>query len=197
MSLVTNKKSQERLLKGVAVAVFGLIISTIVMSSIPDQAHFLALIVSLLLIYFGLRGIVHYSRAEKWLPIEATVCNISEDWIDVSLRYSKLRCFYPDIEYEYCFNGNSYKSNAVSFDVDDILVPELDRWGTKTRNEEKFWNGWRNGENIIIYANPENPSESVISNKMGKNHRSQNLALIVGGGLVGLIWLCLWIWQHA
>jgi len=94
----TNKKSQERFLKGIAVVVFGLVISTIVMSSFPGQAHFLALIVALLLIYLGLRGIAHYSRAKKWLPIEAIICNIRENWIDVSLRYSRLRYFYPYIE---------------------------------------------------------------------------------------------------
>lgn len=90
MNQGASNKSQERLLKWIGIAVFGLIISTIVMSFIPVQANFLALIISSLLIYSGLRGIAHYSRAEKWLPIEATICNISEDWIDVSSRYSKL-----------------------------------------------------------------------------------------------------------
>ena len=55
-------------------------------------------------------------------------------------------------------------------------------WGTKTRSEEKFWDDWRNGKKIIIYVNPENPTESVIFNKIDKKHRSQNLALILGGG---------------
>ena len=193
MNRNTNKKSQVRLLRGIAVAVFGLVISATVMSLFPDQAHLLALIVALLLIYFGLRGIAHYSRAEKWLPLEATICSVGEDWIDVSLRYSKLRYFYPIVEYEYCFNGNDYKSDSVSFEVENIWVPESDAWGTKTKSGEKFWTGWRKGESIIVYVNPENPTESVVINKIDKKYRSQNLALIAGGVLIGFTWLCLWI----
>src|ERR1017187_4042732 len=146
-----NKKSIERILKGVTTAVFTLILSIIVIDLFPNQTHLIILIIALALIFIGLRGFVYYSRAEKWTPIQATIRSMKEEWVDVVLRYFTLRYFYPSIEYEYYYHENNYVSNSVSFEIENIWVPELDSWGTKTKSEDKFWYDWKNGDVVTIY----------------------------------------------
>ncbi|MEW8551786.1 MAG: hypothetical protein AB2533_15170, partial [Candidatus Thiodiazotropha endolucinida] len=47
------------------------------------------------------------------------------------------------------------------------------------------------GDDIPVFINPENHSDTVLVNGASKARRSHHLALLLGGVLLGLIWLAL------
>jgi Protein of unknown function (DUF3592) len=191
MSYRINAGSKRRLALGAGLAVVALIISQLALTSLPRYGHFVVLAISVTLVSVGVRRARLYARAAKWLPIKATVLDIREDCLDVILHDGALRHYYPAIKYQYAFQGISYISDRVGFDVENIWVPALDGWGVKTDDAAKFWHAWTSGTEITAYINGRNPSESVIVNKMTRKAKSQQMALLTAGVLVGILWFYL------
>lgn len=191
MAYSINAESRTRLIIGAAIAIFAVALAGIVLGISPDTAPTVALALSVTLIVVGLRALFYYARASKWPSVEATVLGVTEDRIDVIMHYNALRHFYPKIRYQYTFQGVEHISDRVSFQVEDIWVPEYDPWGIKTEEKAKFWRNWKEGEKIAAYVNPRKPSESVLIRQAARRNRSQQVALIVGGVLIGAIWLFL------
>lgn len=191
MAYRINAQSRRRLVLGVAVAVLALVASGFALTAYPHRGHLVVLVIAVSLVVLGVRQGLHYTRAKRWRATEATVLEIQEDWIDVILHYNALKYYYPKIKYQYIVEGVDYISDVVGFDVENIWVPEFDSWGIKTDDRAKFWQGWVRGSRITAYVNAKDPSECVIVNKIGKKIKSQMTALIVGGMLMGVIWLYL------
>lgn len=191
MAYRINARSKKRLVLGAGIAILALAISFPALTAFPHYGHYLVLAISVTLISVGTYQGIGYARAGRWTPAEATVLDIREEWIDVILHYSALKHYYPAIRYQYAFQGVSYISSTVSFDVENIWVPEFDSWGMKTDNTARFWNGWAQGTTITAYVDTRNPSKAVIINKMTRNARSQQLAFIAGGVIIGILWLYL------
>lgn len=173
---------------GVGVAIVALVLSSVFINIFPSQGHFVVLAISMALVFAGAHGIFNHARAERWVSVEATILDLREKWIDVILHYNALRHFYPEIRYQYTFQGVEYISDTVGFEVENIWVPEFDGWGIKTKDNAKFWYGWGEGKKITAYVNASNPAKSVIINKVSKKYISQQMALIFGGILIGMLW---------
>lgn len=148
----------------------------------------LPLVIAFVLIALGIGRMIPYLRARNWVPSTGTVVSNSEIWSVVVLRFLRIKYYFPRIEYEYQFKGRSYISNRVSFEKQNVWIPEVDSWGTPIGNSQRFWASWSEGTTIPIYIDPNNPSESVVIKNLDKKRRSHHLALITGGFLVLLIW---------
>ena len=157
------------------------------MLAFQDTVHLL-LLIALVFIYLGSSRIITYIRARNWVSNTATVASISEGQSLVVLRYQKIKFYFPLIEYIYQYGGNSYSSNRVSFEKQNIWIPEVDIWGMPLDNSKKFWKDWSKDSIILIYVNPKNPAQSVIIKNLNKKRSSHHFALIIAGLLVLLIW---------
>lgn len=176
---------------GFGAAIFAVLLSGVALTASVHSGPFLILAISIAHIFTGVRGIIHDTQSAKWPSVEATVLDIREDRIDVIMHSYAQRYFYPKIRYQYAFQGVEYISDIVSFQVANIWVPEYDCRGIITDEKARFWYGWKEGEKIAAYVNTRNPVESAIINKVGKKIRSQQIALVVGGVLIGAVWFFL------
>ncbi len=191
MAYSINTESRKRLVAGVAMALSAVALPGMILAISPRAAPVVTLALSVTLIFVGLRGLVNHARASKWPSVEATVLGVSEDSIDVIMHYKALRHFYPKIRYQYTLQGVDYVSDRVSFQVEDVWVPEYDQWGIKTDGNAKFWRHWKEGEKIAAYVNPKDPAESVLIPRAARRNRSQQVALVVAGVLIGAVWFFL------
>lgn len=189
MAYRLNADSKRRLVFGAGIAFLALVLSYIPIVVFPQYGHLAILVIAVALISVGALQYFQYTRAGRWVPVKATVLDIREKCIDVVLHYNALKYYYPEICYKYNFQGGSHTSSSVSFDVENIWVPEVDSWGMKTDNTSKFWHEWKEGAIITAYVNHKNPNESVIINKVSKKAKSQQMALVVGGVMIGFLWL--------
>jgi hypothetical protein len=191
MAYSINAESRKRLIVGVAASLSAVALAGMVLAISPRAAPVVTMALPVTLIFAGLRGLVNDARASKWPSVEATVLGVSEDWIDVIMHYNALRHFYPRVRYRYTFQGVEYVSDRVSFQVEDIWVPEYDQWGIKTDGAAKLWRNWKEGGKIAAYVNPKNPAESLLVPRAARRNKSQQIALVVGGVLIGVVWFCL------
>jgi len=150
------------------------------------------LVVSALLIAFGTKGLLPYFMARNWPTTSARIIRIKEEWRDVPLSpIIFVKYWYPLVEYEYMVDGMKYCSNRVSFKIQDIWVPEVDKWGKQTEESAKLWSSWQDHMKIPIYFNPRNPKAAVIVKAIGRGRIGHYLSSIVGGilCLVALVML--------
>lgn len=153
---------------------------------------YLVLILGVALIALGVGRLLPYFRARSWLPGTARVLSIAELWSEVALAYNqRMKFHFPNIQYEYQYQGETHKSNRVSFETQNIWEPEVDGWGNPTNKTKRFWASWSNGSTIPIYINPNDPRESVIIRAPNRKRRSHHLAVIAGGTIVLLLWILL------
>ncbi len=154
----------------------------------------LVLILGVALIALGVGRMIPYLRARNWVSETARVLSITELGSEVWLTYNmRMKYCFPQIQYEYLSQGGAHKSNRVSFEKQNIWVPEVDGWGNPTDKTKRFWAGWSKDSNIPIYINPNNPRESVIIRVLSKRRRSHHLAFIAGGIFILFVWVLLLI----
>lgn len=154
----------------------------------------LVLILGVALIALGAGRMIPYLRARNWVSGTARVLSIVELWSEVWLTYNvRMKYYFPQIQYEYQSQVGAHKSNRVSFEKQNVWVPEVDGWGNPTDKTKNFWAGWSKDSTIPIYVNPSNPMESVIIRALNKKRRSHHLAFIAGGTILILVWVLLLI----
>lgn len=152
----------------------------------------LLLLISLLLISIGSYRHYIYKDKNHWSKCKALIKNITESFEEVALsEYSKVKYFYPVVTYAYKFNHKEHVSNQVSPHIRNIWVCEVDKYGSPTPDEAKFWYGWAQNQEIEIFVNPDNPSDSYIKPNQSKTHKSHNFAIIASGLLLFIIWVLL------
>ncbi len=137
----------------------------------------------------GIWQMVPYRRARSWLKTTATIIHIEESSYREQGEHHHFTYFFPIVRYEYPFNGKKYQSDRVSFEVENIGVPELNNWGVKTADREKFWHGWAEGTKIEAFVNPDNAEESVIIRETSRRRGSHHWALFLSGVLLVGVWL--------
>lgn len=154
----------------------------------------LVLILGVALVGLGVARMYPYLRSRNWVAGTARVVSISELCAQVRLTYNvRIKYYFPKVEYEYKSEGSQLKSNRVSFEKQNVWVPEVDSWGSPADKTRVLWANWSKDSTIPIYINPNNPKESVIVRDLSKKRRSHHLAFITGGILLLLAWAVLLI----
>ncbi|MBT2990212.1 MAG: DUF3592 domain-containing protein [Candidatus Thiodiazotropha sp. (ex Ctena orbiculata)] len=156
----------------------------------PEYAHYILLLVAAILIVVGAGSLLNYRSQSSWLESKATLVSIEEHEEAVAIsQYSRLKYYYPTIEYEYTANGKFYSGNRVSVEKENVWIPEVNAWGDPTPVEERWWLSLKPGDDLPVYINPRNHDQAVLIKGASKARSSHHLALLLGGMLVGLIWL--------
>ena len=157
-----------------------------------DFLHNLVFIVSITLFSIGAYRLNRYNSFKKWTKLKAVISSIKEKHKDVALsEYTTVKYFYPEINYDYTINNKSYNSSLVSSNIENIWECEVDNFGVETKDKDMFWRSLKNDDVIDVFINPKSPKESVIINEFSTNYKSHNLALIISGILIFLLWLYL------
>lgn len=158
----------------------------------PEHAHYMLLIIALVLVTIGLGGLLKYSEQNNWIEKKAKIVSIEEIEEEVAESlYAKTRYYYPKAEYEYSVNGIAHKSSTVCFEKENLWVPEVNTWGDPTPREKRWWLNLNAGDLIPVYINPKKETEAVLIKHPSKHRRSHHAALVIGGILIGAIWLFL------
>jgi len=173
--------------------VWGLIILTGVLILVfPDIKTTIVLIIALILMAFGLNGIIPYHVAKRWIKVKGTIEVIKEHVEEVwDQQYSATSYYYPLVKYIYNYDGNNYKNDRVSFEKQNIWTDGINLWGDKLPESDKPWHEWVEGKEIDVYINPKTPQESVLIPFLAKKRRSHHLALILSGVIVFVLWMLL------
>ena len=167
-------------------------VCSVVVYFYPRYAHLVILLIALILIILGAGNILPYWLVRKWQRHEAVITIITEAIEKVpESQYSLKNYYYPLINYHYQYNGQDYDSDKVSFEIENIWLPECNAWGDKLDEKEKFWHGWTQGTIIPIYINTAVPSESVVINRLSKKRRSHHYAVISAGVAILILWAVL------
>lgn len=150
----------------------------------------------ILVLSFGLALYVYkktkgYFKARSWVLGSAKIISFkeTEDFVPAALTLSKY--YFPEIEYEYQYKDNTFISNNVSFEKQNIWEPDFDYWGMEIDKSSYFWSAWKEGCAIEVYINPTNPSESVVIRKINGKRKSHYLALSFASFLIFLAWVLL------
>jgi hypothetical protein len=169
-----------------------LCIAFLIIVYMPQYAHHLLLIISAVLVLIGLGSLLKYKEQANWIKGKARLKKINECEEEVAIsQYSRLTYYYPEIEYEYVANGATHLGRMVSFEKENVWVPEVNNSGDPTPEEERWWLTLKPDDELPVYVNSRNEGEAVLINDVVKVRRSHHLALIISGLLVGLLWLFL------
>ncbi|MEW8202129.1 MAG: hypothetical protein AB2764_08460 [Candidatus Thiodiazotropha endolucinida] len=167
-------------------------ITYLVFLFLPLQAHHLLLVISVTLILIGGGSLLKYKQHSDWIEDKAKIVDIGEASEIVAIgQYSQLKYFYPVIDYEYAVDGKNYSGNTVSVEKENVWVPEVNGWGDPNPDTVRWWLSLNPEDDIPVFINPKNHSDTVLVKGASKARRSHHLALLLGGVLLGLIWLTL------
>lgn len=172
------------------VKLIGLIcVAFLVTAYLPEFKHHLLLVISVALILIGLRPLLKYKEQEYWTENSAEVKSINELEEEVATSHTgRLKYYYPAMEYEYPANGSMHFGKTVSFEKENIWVPEVNELGDPTPKEKRWWFSLSPGDRLPVYINPRNTNEAVLIRNKSKHRKSHHLALIAGGIILGVIW---------
>ncbi len=177
----------------VSLKLIGLLcIAFLIILFLPGYAHHLLLVISAALILSGFGSLLGYREQAKWIEATARLTSVNEREEEVAVsEYSRIKYYYPEIEYEYKTNGALHSGRNVSFEKENVWVPEVNKWGDPTPEEKRWWLSYKPGDEIPVYINPGDESEAVLVKYVVKARRSHHLALMASGFLLGLMWLLL------
>lgn len=169
-----------------------LCVAFLVIIYMPQHAHHLLLVIAAALVFIGMGCLLKYKEQANWIEKKAKLKRINErEEVVVISEYSRLRYYYPEIEYEYVANGPTHLGKIVSFEKENVWVPEVNNWGDPTPKEKRWWLSLKPDDELPVYVNPRDESEAVIIKEVHSSRRSHYLAIIASGFLVGLMWLLL------
>ena len=158
----------------------------------PEHAHYILLLISLLLIAFGAKASLPYCEAKKWIKSTATIRSLKETYEFVKeSEYSKIKYYYPLVEYFYSYNNTTYTNTCVTFEKQNIWTSGYNLWGDKLPEKDKPWHSWKDNKEVTVYINPKSPQQSALLPFLSKKRRSHHLALIASGVLIFVIWALL------
>jgi len=155
----------------------------------PDQMHNVALVLGLGFIGKAILTLVSFKNLSNRKEVKGRILNIEEKDIEVFMTPTATEIFhYPIIEYEYEINKKTYRNNKIGCNLDEYWAPEVNLWGEKAPNKDKFWYGWSADSIISIFINPKNDADSLLKNQVNKDRIFRQYILIV----IGLI--CCFVW---
>lgn len=131
----------------------------------------------------------------RWPVVSGTLISCSERKLLVGkCKYA----FSPEIEYHYLWGNNSYQSDVISLNKDEIIVLETAFVDPKSFQKEllpeadPIWNmlWWRQmkaGDSIPVYINPKKPKESFLIKE--ENFDSNDFLQVINGSMLLMIGL--------
>lgn len=177
----------------VACLLFGLIgLATLVTSWMPAQAHHLLLLIAVALIAVGASALHRYRAMADWIEVPARLTKIIEcEEVVSASAASALHFYYPEAEYEYSVNGETYHGDRVGFDRENYRVAREDALGDHVTAAQRWWLALRPGQTLPAFVNPRNASEAVLVKSIVPARRSHHLAQMAAGVLLALLWMVL------
>ena len=163
-----------------------------VINYLPKFSHHLLLVVASGLFFSGLSALIKYKSYSGWVEKLATLIKIEEGEEEIAIsEYTRIKYYYPIAEYEYAMDGVKHIGNVVSFEKENVWVPEVDKWGTHTPQKLRWWLSLKAGDKVPVFVNPKNSRQSVLIKTVAKERRSHYIALLFGGIVICLIWLAI------
>lgn len=130
-----------------------------------------------------------YFRARKWPKSEALLRTVQIGRWEEPNQYGSTTYAYPVVEYEYEVNDRRYVGSGVSFEMrnvwelaDDLLV------------QRAHWAGWKAGDRLPAYFDPEHPEHAVLFPRLTPRRRSHYSAIFVSGILCIAVGVHLLVW---
>lgn len=127
------------------------------MNSIVSLEYFICILICG---FIGLLFTIHFiylvcksKASENWVETKATIIKSNLDALEY-VGGSAARSYKPNIAYKYYVMNNEYVSKR-------IFYGSLIRTNTSKSSKETI-HKYKKGDNISIYYNPNNPSQSVI-----------------------------------
>ena len=158
----------------------------------PEHAHYILLLISLLLIAFGVKNLLPYFNAKKWIKSTATIRSLKETYELVQeSEYYKTKYYYPLVEYFYSYNNSTYTGTCVTFEKQNMWISGYNSWGDKISKKEKPWSSWKENNQVTVYINKKSPHQSALLPFLSQKMRSHHLALIASGVLIFIAWVLL------
>ncbi|TAM47416.1 MAG: DUF3592 domain-containing protein [Gammaproteobacteria bacterium] len=158
----------------------------------PQYAHHILLVIAGALLILGGGALLQYKAQTDWVETKAVLKDIKERVEEVALSENlRIKHFYPIVEYEYVANGSTHLGTCISFEKENIWVPEVNNWGDPTPAKARWWLALKPGAELSVYVNPRNEKEAVLIKDVAKSRRSHHLALLSSGIILALIWLFL------
>ena len=167
-----------------------LLIVAIFIFMFPAVAHHLILLIGGGMMFYSLRIMKRYGDLQRWSLEKAKIELIREitdeqpDGNTGTLKY-----YYPEIKYHYMVNDQTYQSETVSLEKQNIWCAESNIWGETLTENEKWWSALKVGYELSAYINPDNPNDSVLIRNLRNSRRSHHLAILFGGILISFLWL--------
>ena len=161
----------------------GIIVSFPLVMLTPAAVPF---IIGFILLWFGYKQLSRYEGVAGWqkssgklLNADIGIYRVAED------KYSPSTPFYfPMAHYSYCYQGIIYENNVYAFDRKSIWTPALSSVETTIDNLLQE-------ENLVVYVNPVDPSDSTLNVSISGSRYSQAYSLLVSGFLVIILGVCL------
>jgi hypothetical protein len=135
----------------------------------------LLVVIGCVLVYLGSSRILRYRNVESWRQIDIEILDAEIGWQMESIRFSRVRYFYPEISYAYTVNGQYIRSDRVSFDKKGI-------WLDKREAAEKLLDEIK--KNRSAFYNPRNIADSVILKDLAPKRISHDITLVISGLLL-------------
>ena len=141
-------------------------------------------------IFIGICGWSMFSQGKKsvhdindWVEVEAIILESKTEIVSMnnpsSTGPSSVTGWMPAITYKYRYKGNEYVNNRYTVMPSESLDLEKVR---------AIINSYPKDSRRIIYVNPRNPSESVLSREDKKPSRIHIIVgiilIVIGGGLI-------------
>jgi len=123
---------------------------------------------------YGWWSRVEARRSEYWFPVEGRVLSsrveVRADTGSDSPR-TAIDTFWPCIEYEYQFQGETYHSDRII--LVEVNYPRKRAEALVARNPV--------GARVQVYVDPDHPRRAVLEKGLAGAERQYNIFLIVGG----------------
>ena len=118
---------------------------------------FLFLSIAFLIPYFWMLRINAYQ-----LKVTGKLLSLQEGTKTIKQQKSQMEFYYPIIEYEYSYNGHTYKGQTRTSDVKRLMVPVLDHLNEPAKDESFIWRQSKVGDELPVLIKENKPHQSII-----------------------------------
>jgi hypothetical protein len=140
-------------------------------------------LIGTLVLYLSVKKLQRSSQRDEFVPVEATVLRSDlrvEEEVD---RGSKTTTYFPEVEYDYTVDGDTYTSDSV--------YPGR-VGGTSNRSDnQSVVDDHPPGAEVEAYYHPEDPSRSFLVDK--SSTRAALFGILAGLGLAGVGLYGFWV----